>query len=60
MVKETKPVVIWNTRAAKYFREAYERIKEDSPANAEKVRDVITKMIDGFAGSSGEIPTRQV
>jgi hypothetical protein len=42
MVKKAKLVVIWNNSAAKYFKTAYQRIKEDSPANAEKVRDGIT------------------
>jgi hypothetical protein len=57
MVKKTKPVVIWNNRAVKFFREAYERIKEDSPANAEKVRDGIIKIIDGLPNHPKKYPS---
>ena len=36
-----KPTVIWNKRADQQLQRAYQDIKEDSPANAIKVRDEI-------------------
>lgn len=42
------PVVIWSIRATQQFRNAYDWIKQDSPANAEKVRTTIVKMIDNL------------
>ena len=37
----TKPNVIWDKSAEDSFRRAYDRIKEESPINAEKVRSEI-------------------
>ena len=45
MVKETKPVIIWNKRASIYFKNIFDRIKRDSYNNAEKVRDGIIKLL---------------
>ena len=45
MVNKTKPVVVWNNRATLYFKKAYEYIKEESYANAEKVRAGIIKKL---------------
>ena len=45
MVKETKPMVIWNKRASIYFKNIFDRIKKDSYNNAEKVRDGIIKLL---------------
>ena len=36
-----KPLVIWSKRADQQLQKAYQDIKEDSPANAVKVRDEI-------------------
>jgi plasmid stabilization system protein ParE len=56
MVKKAKLVVIWNNSAAKYFKTAYQRIKEDSPVNAEKVRDGIVKIIDSLPAHPEKYP----
>jgi plasmid stabilization system protein ParE len=56
MVKKEKPEVVWNNRASIYFRKAYEHIKEESPANAEKVKDGITKMVDSLPDNPGKHP----
>jgi len=56
MVKKARPVIIWNNRAAKFFREAYKRIKEDSPTNAERVRAGIVKIIDGLPNHPEKYP----
>lgn len=39
MVK--KPIVVWNKEAEASLQREYKRIKEESPKNAEKVRDEI-------------------
>ena len=39
MVKQDLPSIIWNKRAATNLQKAYEYIKEDSPANAQKISD---------------------
>lgn len=49
MVKKPKPVIIWNNKALIYFNKAYERIKEESYSNAEKVKTGIVKAIDSLA-----------
>lgn len=36
-----KPIVVWNKAAEVTLKKAYQRIKEDSLQNAEKVRDEI-------------------
>jgi len=59
MVKRTRPVVVWNNRASIYFRKAYEYIKAESHTNAEKVKEGITKMIDGLPDNPA-IPSRKV
>lgn len=48
MVEKIKPVIIWNSRASIYFKKAYERIKEESYSNAEKVKNGIVKVIDSL------------
>ena len=48
MVKEPRLVVVWNKQAVAYFRKAYQHIKEESFRNAEKVREGITKIVDGL------------
>ena len=48
MVGDTKPAIIWNKMATIYFKKAYERIKEDSYNNAEKVKNGIVKVIDSL------------
>ena len=48
MVKKSRPVVVWNNRASAYFKKAYERIKEDSYRNAEKVTEGITKTVESL------------
>ncbi|QLH31476.1 MAG: type II toxin-antitoxin system RelE/ParE family toxin [Cyclobacteriaceae bacterium] len=48
MVADTKPVIIWNKLASIYFKKAYERIKEDSYSNAEKVKNGIIKVIESL------------
>ncbi len=50
------PVVVWNSRASAYFKKIYERIKEDSYRNAEKVRDGITKIVDSLPGHPEKYP----
>ena len=56
MVGKTKPEVIWNNNAANYFRKAYERIKEDSYTNAEKVKNGITKIVDSLPNNPERHP----
>lgn len=56
MVKKAKPLVVWNNRASIYFRKAYEHIKKESDANAEKVKDGIIKMVDSLPNSRGKHP----
>ena len=58
MVKNP-PTIIWNRRASIYFRKAYEKIKEESPVNAEKVREGIVKIVDSLS-IHPEKSTRQV
>lgn len=48
MVKKFRPVVHWSNRASAYFKNIYERIKEDSYSNAEKVKEGITKIVDSL------------
>jgi plasmid stabilization system protein ParE len=55
-VKKTKPVVIWNNRAIVYFRNTFDKIKQDSVSNAEKVRDGIAKIVDGLADNPEKYP----
>lgn len=46
MVK--KPNVVWNKAAEASLRKAYKQIKEDSPINAEKVRDEILAVQENY------------
>ncbi len=55
MVKKPRPVV-WNKRASVYFRNSYDRIREKSYSNAEKVREGITKIIDGLPNNPEKYP----
>jgi plasmid stabilization system protein ParE len=48
--------VVWNNRAAAYFTKAYERIKLDSYANAEKVRLEIVKIVDHLPANPERFP----
>ena len=56
MVDKSKPVVVWNNRASIYFKKAYDRIKEDSYSNAEKVRSGIMKVIDSLVDHPEKYP----
>jgi hypothetical protein len=56
MVRKTKPVIVWNYRATIYFKEAYERIKEESYSNAEQVKVGIVKIIDGLIDNPEKYP----
>ena len=56
MVEKPIPVIIWNNRASVYFKNAYERIKEESYSNAEKVRDGIMKVIDSLPSQAEKYP----
>jgi len=56
MVVKTKLVIVWNNKAAIYFRKVYERIKEESQANAEKVKDSIIKIVDNLANHPEKYP----
>lgn len=56
MVDQTKPSIVWNNRASVYFRKAYEKIKEESYANAEKVREGISKIVDGLPNHPEKYP----
>lgn len=56
MVGKVKPVVAWNNRASVYFRKAYERIKEESYTNAEKVKEGIFKVIDSLPDNPEKYP----
>lgn len=46
MVEEESLPIIWSPIAKRSFKKAYQRIKKDSPKNAENVRDTIQKMVD--------------
>ena len=56
MVKKDLPSIIWNKRAAINLQKAYKYIKEDSPANAQKVRNAIIKMVDGLSSNPEKYP----
>ncbi len=56
MVKQSKPAVVWSNGASAYFRKAYERIKEESYNSAEKVKEGISKIIDGLPGNPEKYP----
>ena len=49
MVSKSTQVVVWNNHAIKFFRQALNRIKEDSPQNAEMVKEGIAKAVDSLA-----------
>lgn len=49
MVKKTKPVLVWDKPAYRSLQQAYDYIKKDSLANAEKVREGILKSADSLA-----------
>lgn len=48
MVSKSALDVVWNNHAANFLRRAIERIKEDSPQNAEMVREGIAKAVDNL------------
>ena len=56
MVKEARPMVIWNKRASIYFRNIFDWIKRDTDSNAEKVRDGIIKIIDTLPENPEKYP----
>src|SRR5690606_35725362 len=56
MVNKTKHVVVWDKPAYASLQKAYERIKKDSPANAEKVREGILKTARGLADHPEKYP----
>ena len=56
MVKKSTPEIIWNKKASVYFRKAYDRIKEESPDNAEKVKDGITEIVDSLPDNPEKYP----
>ncbi len=56
MVKKDLPIVIWNKRAVNNLQKAYKYIKEDSPANAKKVRNAIIKMVDNLPSNPEKHP----
>ena len=56
MVKKAMAVVVWNNKASIYFRKAYEYIKEESHANAEKVKAGITKIVDSLPDNPRKHP----
>ena len=55
MVKNI-PVIIWNKKASIYFKKVYEKIKEDSLVNAEKVREGIVKIVDSLTKRPEKYP----
>ncbi len=55
MVKNL-PAIIWNRRASIYFKKAYEKIKEESPINAEKVREGIVKIVESLSSRPEKYP----
>jgi len=56
MVAKAKLVIVWNSKAAIYFRKVYEHIKEESYTNAEKVKDGIIKIVDNLANHPEKYP----
>ena len=56
MVEENLPQVIWGKRAFKSLEKAYERIKEESLANAEMVREDILKATRELSKSPERYP----
>ena len=40
----TKPLIVWSNKASASFRSAYDKNKEDSFTNAEKVKEGIAKI----------------
>jgi len=55
MVK-SQLVIVWNNRAKASFREAIKQIKKDSYSNGEKVKDVITKLVDELVDNPERYP----
>jgi len=51
MVKKTKPDIIWSNKASFSLRKAYEYIKEESSANAEKVMEGILKLVENLSNN---------
>ena len=49
MVKKSGLVVSWDKLAYASLQRIYEYIRQDSPANADKVREEILKIISGLA-----------
>lgn len=56
MVTPTRPLIVWNKRASTYFRKAYEKIKEESYANAEKVKEGIINIVDKLPNHPEKYP----
>ena len=56
MVKPDQPVVVWNLRASQAFKKLYNHIRDQSPANAEKVQKGITQIIDNLPNHPEKYP----
>ena len=56
MVENEPLQIIWSPDARRALRKAYERIKEDSPKNAVKVRDTILEMIEQLPNNPNQHP----
>lgn len=56
MVEKPKPVVVWGKRAYASLQKAYKHIKEDSPANAEKVKSEILAITRELPSNAARYP----
>jgi plasmid stabilization system protein ParE len=56
VVKNPAPLIIWNNNAIKFLKKALDRIKEDSPQNAENVRTGIMKIVDNLPDHPEKFP----
>lgn len=55
-MKKIHPTVIWNKNAAEVFKKAIAHIRNESPSNAEKVKDEITTIIDSLPSHPKKYP----
>lgn len=56
MVKTPRPEVVWSKRAYNALEKTYQYIKQDSPANAEKVRQEILQATANLASHPERYP----
>jgi plasmid stabilization system protein ParE len=56
MVKKTRLNVVWDKPASASLQIAYDYIKEDSPVNAERVREAILKITKGLSDHPEKYP----